>query len=221
MISRALLALSLAVALAASARADDSFTQSLSPADFKAAGLDKLTPEQLAKLDALVRGEKAGAVAKATEETTQVVTAKVTEVVTAKVTEAVTAKVAETVREQVKAEDETAARKKAASAGFLDRFKVVLKPGTEIEYSTLDAQLVPGFRGWEKDAILTLTNGQRWVVTDDGRFWAPRSATPVHVRIVPGMMGSFFMEIEKGGRPRVRFMGNAAAQPPAPGASAP
>lgn len=221
MIQRLLLALSLVCA--AAARADDSFTQSLSPADFKAAGLDKLTPEQLAKLDALVRGEKAGAVAKATEETTQVVTAKVTqavtaqvtEVVTAQVTQAVTAKVAATVRQQVKAEDQTEEKKKAASASFMERMKVVLKPGTEIEYTTLDAMLVPGFHGWEKGTILTLTNGQRWVVTDDDRYWAPLADKPVHARVVPGIMGSFFMEIEKGGRPRVRFLGNVSPQAPA------
>ncbi len=213
MIKRLVLAVSLAVAVAA--RADDSFTKNLTPEDFKAAGLDKLTPEQLAKLDALVRGEKAGAVAKATEETTKVVTAKVTEVVTAKVTEVVTAKVAETVRQQVQAEDQEAAKKKAATASFMERVKVVLKPGTEIEYTTLDATLVPGFHGWQKDTILTLTNGQRWVVTDDDRFWAPLADKPVHVRVVPGVMGSFFMEIEKGGRPRVRFLGNASPQAPA------
>jgi hypothetical protein len=190
-------------------RADDSFTKALSPEDFQAAGLNKLTPDELARLDALIRGEKAGAVAKAKEETTQVVTAAVTE----KVTAAVTASVAETVRQQVKAEDQKAEQKKAASAGFIERMKVVLKPGTEIEYTTLDAVLVPPFHGWQKDTILRLTNGQRWIVTDDGNYWADLTEKPVHVRVVPGMMGGFFMEIEKGGRPKVRFLGNSAPQP--------
>ncbi|HEY5079381.1 MAG TPA: hypothetical protein VII43_06020, partial [Opitutaceae bacterium] len=152
------LSLILAVLCAGTLRADDSFTKTLSPEDFQAAGLGKLSPDELAKLDALVRGEKAGAVAKAKEETTQVVTAAVTEKVTATVTEKVTA----TVREQVKAEDKKAEEKKAASASFMQRVKVVLKPGTEIEYSTLDAMLVPPFHGWEKDTIFRLTNGQKW-----------------------------------------------------------
>jgi len=203
------LTLVLVLACAGAARADDSFTKSLSPEDFQAAGLGKLTPDELAKLDALIRGERGAAVAKAKEETVQVVTATVTATVTA----AVTAQVAETVRQQVQAEDKKAEQKKAASASFLDRMKVVLKPGTDIEYTTLDSELIPPFHGWEKDTILRLTNGQRWVVIDDDRYWADLTTKPVHVRIVPGIMGGFFMEIEKGGRPRVRFLGNVAPQP--------
>jgi hypothetical protein len=223
---------------------DDSFTRSLTPAEFAAAGLDKLTPEQRAKLDALVHARQNGAVAKATEETTKVVTATVrdettkavTETVRAETTKAVaeavraqttqevteavraqTAKqVAAEVRQQVEAEDKKAAEKKAASAGFLDRMKVVLKPGTEIEYTTLDATLAYNFHGWEKGTRLTLTNGQRWEVTDDDHYWAPASDKPVHVRIVPGILGSFFMEIEHGGRPRVKFIGHVAAPSPTP-----
>lgn len=223
---------------------DDSFTKSLTPAEIAAAGLDKLTPEQLAKLDALVRARQSGAVAKATEETAKAVTAtvrdettkavtetvraettkQVTEAVraqtTQEVTEAVRAetakKVAAEVRQQVEAEDKKAAEKKASSAGFLDRVKVVLKPGTEIEYTTLDATLAYKFHGWEKGTRLTLTNGQRWEVTDDDHYWAPASDHPVHVRIVPGILGSFFMEIEHGGRPRVKFIGNVASPGPTP-----
>ena len=192
-------------------RADDSFTKALTPADFQAAGLGKLTPDELAKLDELVRAQQSGAVAKAKEETAKVVT----ETVTAAVKEETTKAVAQEVRQQVQAEDRTAAQKQASSAGFIDRVKVVLKPGTEIEYTTLDATLVGAFHGWQNGTILTLANGQRWVVVDDDRYWAPSSGKPVHVRIVPGILGSFFMEIEKGGRPRVRFLGNAAA-PQAP-----
>jgi hypothetical protein len=204
-------------------RADDSFTKALTPADFQAAGLGKLTPDELAKLDELVRAQQSGAVAKAKEETAKVVTETVTAAVKEETTKAVTAAVreettkavAQEVRQQVQAEDRTAAQKQASSAGFIDRVKVVLKPGTEIEYTTLDATLVGAFHGWQNGTILTLANGQRWVVVDDDRYWAPSSGKPVHVRIVPGILGSFFMEIEKGGRPRVRFLGNAAA-PQAP-----
>ena len=85
------LTLVLALVLAASARAEDSFTKGLSPADFEAAGLSKLTPEELARLDALVRGQQTGAVKKATEETAKAVSASV--------------------REQVQAEDRKAAAK--------------------------------------------------------------------------------------------------------------
>jgi hypothetical protein len=192
------LTLILALACSTAARADDSFTKSLSPEDFQAAGLGKLTPDELARLDALIQGEKTGAVAKAKEETTQVVTEQVRKQVT------------EQVRQQVKAEDFTEAQKKP---GIVDRLKVVLRPGTVVEYTTLDATIAPPFKGWQKGTILTLTNGQRWVVTDGDQYWAPKTYTPVRVHIVPGVLGSFFMEIENGGRPRVKFLDDASASP--------
>jgi hypothetical protein len=185
----------LALACATTLRADDSFTKTLSPADFQAAGLGKLTPEELARLDDLVRGQQTGAVAKATAETAQKVTVSV--------------------REQVQAEE----RKKQAS-GILEKMKVMLKPGTEIEYSTLDSTLtdVLEINFGKGGAVFTLANGQRWR-TDEDDAWPSVKGKPVHVRIIPGSMGSFFMEIERGGRPRVRFAGSTAPAPAAPPAA--
>src|ERR1019366_6914067 len=99
----------------AAARADEPFSKGLSPEEFQAAGLGKLTPEELARLDALVRGEKAGAAARAAAETAK----------------AVTAKVSQQVRQEVQAEDRKAEQKRA-SAGIIERMKVILRPGTEI-----------------------------------------------------------------------------------------
>jgi hypothetical protein len=183
----------LLLACAPAVRADDSFTGGLSPADFQAAGLGKLTPDELAKLDLLVRSQQSGAVAKATAETTQ--------------------KVTTTVRAQVQAED------RKQSAGILDKVKVMLKPGTEIEYTTLDSTLaaVHEINFGKGGAVFTLANGQMWR-TDDDDDWPSVTGKPVHVRIIPGSMGSFFMDIERGGRPRVRFVGTTA---PAPAAAAP
>jgi hypothetical protein len=173
----------LVLACAATARAEDSFTKTLAPADFQAAGLAKLTPDELTKLDLLVRGQQTGAVAKATAETAQ--------------------KVASSVREQVKAED-----RKEQSAGILEKVKVMLKPGTEIEYSTLDSTLVGVHQidSGKGGAVFTLANGQRWMTQDDDDWPSPQGQT-IRVRVIPGSMGSFFMEIEHGGRPRVRFVG--------------
>src|SRR5580692_10325846 len=94
-------------------RADDaaSFSKTLAPDEFAAAGLDKLTPEQLAKLDALVRARQSGAVAQTTQEVTKTVTEQV-RAETAK-------KVAAEVRLQVEAEEKKAAGQKAASASLI------------------------------------------------------------------------------------------------------
>ena len=48
---------------AATARADTGFVHSLTPEDFSAAGLQKLTPEELARLEAAVQRYKSGEVA--------------------------------------------------------------------------------------------------------------------------------------------------------------
>jgi hypothetical protein len=181
------LILVLSLLCVAAARADEPFTKALSPEDFAAAGLGKLSPEELARLDALVAGKQSGAVAKATEDTTK--------------------KVAATVRVQVQAEDFAAEQKKASSTSFLDKVKVVLKPGTEVEYTSLDAELVPGFSGYQKGTMLELTNGQRWIVSENDSDYETPTGKPVHVRIVPGSMGSFFMEIEGSGKPRVKYSG--------------
>jgi hypothetical protein len=183
------LLLILAFLCAGAARADDSFTKGLSPEEFQAAGLGKLTPDELARLDALVRGAKVGAATKAAEETAKVVTAKVTQ----------------QVRQQVQEENRKA---EAASPGIIERMRVILKPGTEIDYTTLDATLVPGFDGYRSGTVLMLTNGQMWVVTGTDSDWVTPTNKPVHVRIVPGSMGSFFMEIEGSGRPRVKYLGS-------------
>jgi hypothetical protein len=193
------LACILALAFVTPAFAEASFTKTLSPQDFAAAGLGKLTPEELSALDSLVHARQSGAVAVAKVETAK--------------------EVAQTVRVQVQAEDKKEDEKKA-SAGFFDRFKVTLKPGTEIQYTTLDATIVPPYEGYEKGTILTLDNGQRWAVADDSDDYHSTSK-PVHVHIYPGSMGSFFMEIEGAGRPRVKFVSNvltfqAPKLPPGP-----
>jgi len=194
------LTLILAVLCAGAARADDSFTKGLSPEDFKAAGLDKLTPEELARLDALVHGEKAGAAAKAAEDTAKTVTAKVSQ----------------QVRQEVQEETRKEEQAKGSPTGIVERMRVILRPGTEIDYTTLDATLVPGFHGYRTGTVLMLTNGQMWVVTGTDSDYVTPSDKAVHVRIVPGSMGSFFMEIEGSGRPRVKYLGSTTPSGEAP-----
>lgn len=190
-----LLSLFLALACASAVRADDSFTKGLSPEDFQSAGLGKLTTDELARLDLLVRSRETGAVAKATADTTQKVTVSV--------------------REQVQAEE-----KKQQSAGFFEKMKVKLRPGTEIEYSTLDSAIVEihEINYGKGGAVFTLANGQLWR-TDHDDDWPSTMAGPVKVHIVPGSMGSFFMEIEHGGRPRVKFVGTTTLAQPVPAAA--
>jgi hypothetical protein len=193
MTRRILLSLAL-VSCAARLRAD-TFSGGLSPGDFAAAGLSKLTPAELARLDELVQGHQAGAVTKAKEETATQVAA------------------------QVRAEEKVAEKRREES--FVDRMKVMLKPGTEISYSTLESTIPPPFRGWHKGSVIELSNGQTWAVTDEDDFYGPPTRAPIKATIIPGSMGSFFMVIEGFGKARVKILGNPVSLHAPGGAAAP
>lgn len=172
---------------AATAAGAEEFSKSLTPDEFAAAGLNKLTPEELARLDALVHRQRSGEVAKAQEETAKKVRTE---------TEA-------KVRAEVAAEEQ-----KKPHQSLLGRMKVMLTPGTQVEYERVETQLVGPFRGYDPGKVLTLSNGQQWQVTD-GTYWAPKrdANKPRKVIIEPGTFGSFFLNIEEGGRPKVKFYG--------------
>jgi hypothetical protein len=169
-------------------KAED-FSRSLTPEEFKAAGLDKLSPEELAKLNALVSGQHTVEIAKVREETTVKVRAETAA--------------------QVKAE--IAAEKPAQKDSLLHRMKVVLTPGTDISYETIETQLVGKYRGFDPGTVLALANGQRWRVVE-GSYWSPArdENKPRKVKIVPGTLGSFFIEIEDGGRAKVKIVSNGS-----------
>lgn len=177
-------------------KAED-FSKSLTPQEFKAAGLDKLSPDELAKLDALVKGQHVVEIAKVREETTT------------KVREETAAKVRAETTAQVKAE--IAATKPAPTESLLHRMRVVLTPGTDITFETIETQLVGKYRGFEPGTVFTLANGQQWRVVE-GSYWssARDENKPRKVKIVPGVLGSFFLEIEGGGRPKVKFVSNGS-----------
>lgn len=166
------------LAAAAAAHAAE-FSQRLTAEEFAAAGLDQLSPAQLAQLDALVSRERSGDLARVREEASQ----------------------------QVKAEI-AAAEKKTESGSLLGRLRVVLTPGTDIEYAAVETAIEGPFRGYKRGDVLRLTNGQQWRVVD-GDYWAPAKTAnqPRKVVIEPGALGSFFLNIEDGGRPRVKIVG--------------
>lgn len=174
-----LMAMGFLVALGVVALRAQEFSKTLTPEEFAAAGLGKLTPDELARLDALVQAQRSGEVAKVKEETAAKVRAEV------------------------------AAEKPAHEGGMLHRMRVLLTPGTQIDYERVETSLKGPFRGYEKGSLIHLANGQIWQVTD-GSYWSPKKEEnkPRKVVIEPGSMGSFFLWIEDGGRPRVKFAGN-------------
>ena len=146
--------------------AQDKFSQVVRPEDFSAAGLTKLSVEERARLDALVETYKSGALATVRREA-----------------EAATAA-------QIAAET----RAKQAEAGFLAKAKVMLTPGTEVEYLAVESRISGTFSGWEGRQIFTLENGQRWQLANPESYYAPEMQGP-KVLITPAALGGFWMSL--------------------------
>ena len=139
-------------------RADDTpFTSSLSPEDFHRAGLDKLTADERAALDALVSGKKT-------------VVKEIVRTVT------VEAPVAPASDPSPAAVSKRATESSSASeaGGWLNWIKpkpTPVKPKADKSKTAapeflIESTLVGKFRGWDKDTIFHLANGQAWVVSD-------------------------------------------------------
>lgn len=208
-----LLAIALVWVMSAGAvhAAEKSFSKAVQAEEFAAAGLGKLSPEELARLDVLVRAYKSGAVpaaegmadklAAARREATEASQARAAaesrvaraeaEMRAAKA-EAAKAEMARAAAAKAQAD---AAKEKKPDTSLLARAKVLLTPGTEIEYSTVETRIAGDFKGWEGRAVFTLENGQRWQVANGGLYSTPPISNP-KVKIAPATMGGFWMTIE-------------------------
>ena len=166
------------------------------PEDFSATGLNKLTAEELARLDTLVRDFKSGALEAAKRQAAAAAVAQVA-------AEAKAAR-AEAETRAVKAEKTAAAdpRKEPAAPGLIAKAKVMLAPGTQLEYESVESRIAGDFLGWEANTVFTLENGQRWRVLNGSSYNTPAIAGP-KVKIEPASLGGFWMNIE-GVRQRVK-----------------
>jgi len=125
--------------------------KNLSEEQFRAAGLHKLTPAELAALEALIADQKAVA------------------------EPATPAKTGPKWFQAMVTLSEVADRPEAAEA--------------------LESQLVGEFSGWEGKAVFRLKNGQIWQQNDTSTR-AERPRMEPKVRIFPGLLGAYWMEIE-------------------------
>ncbi len=175
--------------------AEATFSGSLRADEFASAGLEKLTPAERARLDALVRSYQQGTLEAVRREAAAAQVAK----------QAAEARAA-------RAEAEAAAKardKRPDEPSLLARAKVLLTPGTEIEYTTVESRIVGEFQGWQRGTTFKLENGQRWQVTDGDEYVHPRMTAPA-AKIVPGMLGSFWLVVDGATRKvKVRLVGAA------------
>lgn len=168
------------------------FTQSISPDDFKAAGLDRLTPAQRQHLDELIAGFRQKLVTAAGQSAEEARAAKkeAAEALAAKRTAEAEAKAA---RDEAKAVKAETAETKSGNKGFFAKARVMIVPGTTIEYAEIKSTIAGEFEGWEGRTTFTLANGQRWqVINSDERYFTPPK-TNVEVEIRPAALGGFWL----------------------------
>ena len=198
---RFVLAFISAAAAAGAWAGEGSFTQTVKPDDLSAAGLDKLSPAELAKLDQLVEDYKSRAVEEARRQ-------------------AGSAKAAQPNAE--KAGDHAPAR--AAAAGKAQnrppsKATVLVAPGATVEYQPVESRILGSLDGWDPHSVFMLENGQCWTVANNDRYYAGKTVDNPKVVIRPvRTFGGFKMSIEGIGEVRVRLLREAApgAAPPPP-----
>ena len=153
--------------------AGEDFWKSITPKDYDAAGLGKLSPEERQRLGALVEAYRNNVPAAAPA-----------------------AKPQTDVKVTMPTYEEETAPAKAANPGqsLLAKAKVLLTPGTQIEYQAI-RDFIPGkFEGWEDHTVFTLSSGQRWQVANGGSYFT-RPVENVAVEIVPAKLGGYWIEI--------------------------
>lgn len=185
------LMLGLAVLVLAGSLGAMDFTQIMTPEERKAAGLDKLTPAELARLQAVVERYKSGEVAVVKQEAQQQV-AVVKQEAEQKVAQA-EARVREVETRQPAAEKPVEGKK----PGWFGALVTLKKAGEKPDKA--DAMEVPlagdlqSFRGRRR---FELQDGQVWRMIEDGGYAGPVLKSPT-VSITPGMFGVYWLQIRE------------------------
>jgi hypothetical protein len=201
------------LALAVTARAEPEFVKTLPADEFTAAGLQKLTPEELAKLEALVQRFKSGEVAVVRQQAAAQVTVSQQEaekkvVAAESKAAAAEAKAKEAELNAKKAVPATAPTAAPATAATSTPAKkqpswfsalITVKQASEKpeKAEPLESRLTGDFRGWSGKTVFSLENGSKWIQQNPSESYpyAPALHSP-KVKIMPATMGGFWLRIE-------------------------
>ncbi|MBI2516046.1 MAG: hypothetical protein HYV95_03955 [Opitutae bacterium] len=178
--------------VAAVTRAEGGFTKTLTPDEQAAAGLNKLTAEELARLEAVVERYKSGEVAVVQQQAEQKVA--VTE---AKAKEAEQkAAIAEAKVQEVAAKSTAAAPAGKKKPGWLTAL-ITLKQTEEKpdKAEAFETHIAGDFDGWSGNTTFKLENGQVWQQNGGDSYYGDRQHSP-RVKIYPGLFGSYWMDVE-------------------------
>jgi hypothetical protein len=178
----------LAMAMTTTGAAEAGFWRQLTPEERRAAGVEQLTPEQQAALDALAaRYAREGA-----RQVREQVKQEVREEARAEARAQVTPEVREEVRRELKAGEKA---HEEARLGL---------PAEEKD-AVITSRIVGRFNGWSGDTVFQLANGQTWVQANGSdNLWLPTMENPA-VEIRAAKLGGWKLYLkDKGFWLRVR-----------------
>jgi len=189
--------------LGVTARADPGFLKTLPAVDFTAAGLQKLAPEELARLEALVEQYKTGELAEVRRQAEAKAAASRLEA-EARIVAAETKAKEATAKADAAAAKANEAETKAATApaktqpGWFMALITLKRAGEKPDKEEpLESRLVGDFDGWNGHSIFSLENGTRWVQQNkiDTYTYSPVLHSP-KVKITPAAFSGFWLEIK-------------------------
>jgi hypothetical protein len=175
---RLLSVLCLFLGAAALGQAGD-FTKTMTPDEQAQAGLAKLTPEELARLKAVVERYKSGEVAEIRQEADKKVA-----VAEARVKQAETG---------VAAAGNPAAKKPNWFAALVTLRKTADKPD---KAEALEGRLAGSLKTFNGRRSFELQDGQVWRMIESGRYSGPTLESPA-VSITPGFLGVYWLQIRE------------------------
>lgn len=190
--------------------AESDFLKNLRPDEARAAGLEKLSPEELARLEQLVQRFKSGVVVEVQEKADAKVRA--VELATQqKIADAEARAAAEKAAAEKAVAAKTAAEARVAAAekapaqpagpkrpGWFSALLTLQKAADKPEKAEpLESRLVGRFTGWNGHTRFNLEDGTRWKQqnTIDRYEYSPALESP-KVKIVPAAFGGFWLRIE-------------------------
>jgi hypothetical protein len=192
------------------ARAQDEFSQRMTPAEFEAAGLAKLTPAERARLDELVKkysvpGAESAAAAQARRAEIEAAVAQQSAARVAEADARAAKAEAEAEERTKKAEQEAAASREAAKVakeeqkktedGFLTKAKkVFVSAGTKVEVAAIESEIDGRFDGWDSVTSWTLKDGTVWRVDNRPAPHSMHSVQNPRVRVYPAAISGYWME---------------------------
>lgn len=180
-----------ALVLAVTVQAQD-FTRTMTAEEQAAAGLEKLSPAELAKLKAAVERYKAGAVAVVQEEAEQKVAA--TEAKVKEAEQRVAAAEVKVQEAETKVASATSAEKRKGPSwlsALVTLKRAEAKPDAE---EAIESRLAGSIETFQGRRSFALENGQIWQMIETDSYAGPSYQRPI-VRVRPGILGTFWLLI--------------------------